>query len=60
MAPDSRTEQVPSRPSAGGIRSPLQLALAAFSGLLLLSLPVLLPSCSTSERLKIRRELRKF
>jgi hypothetical protein len=34
--------------------------LAAFSGLLLLSLPVLLPSCSTSERLNIRRELRKF
>ncbi len=60
MAPDSRTEPVPSRPSAGGIRSPLSLALAAFSGLLLLSLPVLLPSCSTSERLNIRRELRKF
>jgi hypothetical protein len=60
MAPDSRTEPVPSRPSAGGIRTPLPLALAAFSGLLLLSLPVLLPSCSTSERLNIRRELRKF
>jgi hypothetical protein len=38
----------------------LPLVLVALGGLLLFTLPMLFPSNPSGERLKIRRELRKF
>jgi|694.fasta_scaffold55830_2 hypothetical protein len=38
----------------------MPLVLVALGGLLLFTLPMLIPSNPSGERLKIRRELRKF
>jgi hypothetical protein len=38
----------------------MPLVLVALGGLLLFTLPMLFPSHPSGERLKIRRELRKF
>ena len=53
-----RRRPVPPPPSAP--RSRLPLVLVALGGLLLFTLPMLIPSNPSGERLKIRRELRKF
>jgi hypothetical protein len=53
-----RRRPVPPRPSVQAMRMPL--VLVALGGLLLFTLPMLFPSHPSGERLKIRRELRKF
>ncbi|MCS5700405.1 hypothetical protein NZK32_15295 [Cyanobium sp. FGCU-52] len=55
-----RRRRRPFPPIASGQRSRMPLVLVALGGLLLFTLPMLLPSHPQGERLKIRRELRKF
>jgi hypothetical protein len=53
-----RRSPYPPPPSGKGVRMPL--VLVVLGGLLLFTLPLLIPSNPSGERLKIRRELRKF
>jgi hypothetical protein len=53
-----RRPPVPPGPAGQGARIPL--VLVVLGGLLLFTLPMLIPSNPSGERLKIRRELRKF
>ena len=55
-----RRRRRPLPPTPSGPRSRLPLVLVALGGLLLFTLPMLFPSNPSGERLKIRRELRKF
>ncbi|MFN9871995.1 MAG: hypothetical protein ACK55E_11255 [Cyanobacteriota bacterium] len=60
MAAREPAERRRRRPSPPGQRSRMPLVLVALGGLLLFTLPMLIPSNPSGERLKIRRELRKF
>ncbi|MCS5694018.1 hypothetical protein NZK33_18835 [Cyanobium sp. FGCU-6] len=58
--PAERRRRRPFPPAPSGQRSRMPLVLVALGGLLLFTLPMLIPSNPSGERLKIRRELRKF
>jgi hypothetical protein len=62
MAPRQQSARRRRRPPLAGSRPArsARLAAAVLSGLLLVALPLLLTACSSGQRLKIGRELRKF
>ncbi|MFM7395452.1 MAG: hypothetical protein ACKO22_14065 [Cyanobium sp.] len=58
--PAERRRRRPAPPGPAGQGARIPLVLVALGGLLLFTLPMLIPSNPSGERLKIRRELRKF